>query len=105
MTGGRYVDCPRIVRVDGNSSDVPGLFEAGFLPGSASSRRTIDAIAPGTTLAIVRLAGSGPYDRVIGRRDGYRADGQHTPGPVEDGDPGNAFIDALENAARCGRDV
>ena len=84
--------------MDDDAADVVGLLEAQMRPGGAAIHRLVDAIAPGGALAIVGLAGAHVEDGGVGRREREVADGG-VGLIVEDGLPGDAAVDGLEDAA------
>ena len=98
------VDDVGIGGMDDDAADVVGLLEAEVRPGGAGVHRLVDAIAPRGALAIVGLAGADVEDRRIGGREGEVADGGIGL-VVEDGLPGIAAVDGLEDSAGGGADV
>ena len=73
-------------------------------PGGAGIHRFVDAIAPGGALAIVGLAGSHVENRRVGRGEREVAD-RGIGLLVEDGLPGVAAVDGLEDSAGGGADI
>jgi hypothetical protein len=89
----------RIARVDDDTPDMMRVAQPHVRPCLAAIERAVDAVAPRRALPVVRLARPHPDDVGIRRRDRQIADRQHAAGPVEDGLPRHAVVDALEYAA------
>ncbi len=90
--------------VDHDAADVVSLLEAQVRPGNAGIHRFVDAIAPRRALAIVGLAGADVENRRVGWREGEVAD-RGVRLIIEDGLPGVAAVDRLEDSSCGGADV
>src|SRR5215472_7740474 len=99
MANGGDIHDVGIVRIDDDAADMLGVFEAHVLPGLAAVQRSINAVAPGGALAVIRLAGAGPNDVWIRRRDSNVADGGRALF-IEERLPGNPVVRRLPYAAR-----
>src|SRR6266404_722198 len=104
MAERRDVDGARIMRVDDDAADVPGIFQTHVLPGLTAVQRAINAVAPGRTLAIVWLAGSDPDDVGIGRRYADVADRGRSLF-IKDRLEGRAGVSSFPHAAGCRSNV
>ena len=87
--------------MDHDAADVVGLLEAQVGPGGAAVHGFVDAVAPGGALPVVGLAGADVEDRRVGGREREIADGGIGL-ILEDGLPGVAAVDGLEDAAGGG---
>ena len=77
--------------------------ESHMIPGLATVSGFVNTVAPGRTLAIVRLAGTDPDDRGIGRSDGKIAD-RRIQFLVKDRSERDAAIGGFPDAAGSGAD-
>ena len=99
VTQRRDVDDVGIRGVHDDASDPARVLETGAGPGLSRVRRFEHAPADGNVAADEGLAGSGPDDIRIGRRDGKRTDGRHRL-RIEDWIPVNAAVARLPQSAR-----
>ncbi len=97
-------DDVRILRVDHQARNPPGLLQAHQRPGLAGVHGLVDALAQRDVTADLALAGPGPDDVRIGGGDGERPDRLHRLA-VEDRRPIGAAVGGLPDAARGGADV
>ena len=84
-----------------DAANVARLFQAEVRPRLPPVRGAVDPVAPGGALAVVLLAGAGPYDLSVRRRKGHIAERAHQM-VVEEGLPGGALVRRLLEAARGG---
>ncbi len=52
----------RVLRMDGDPTDLKRLFESHVLPGLATIGRLVDAVSPRRAVAWIRFAGANPHD-------------------------------------------
>jgi hypothetical protein len=87
--------------MDDDAADVTGLLQAQVGPGGAGIHRLVNSVAPRRTLSIVGLAGTDVENGGIGWCEREVTDGGIRL-IVEDGLPGVASVDGLEDSAGGG---
>jgi hypothetical protein len=98
MPESAHINDIRILRIDGNPANVPGVIESDVMPGRAAVGRFINAVAERETGTNVALAGSRINRLRIGGSHGQRPDRCYRLS-IENRSPHRSGIGRLPNSA------